>query len=32
MERSIRVVMAKLGLDIHWRGVLLVSQCHLYRQ
>jgi methylmalonyl-CoA mutase C-terminal domain/subunit len=26
MERSIRVVMAKLGLDIHWRGVLLVSQ------
>lgn len=26
MERKIRVVMAKLGLDIHWRGVLLVSQ------
>ena len=26
MERRIRVVMAKLGLDIHWRGVLLVSQ------
>jgi len=26
MERSIRIVMAKLGLDIHWRGVLLVSQ------
>jgi methylmalonyl-CoA mutase C-terminal domain/subunit len=26
MERRIRVVMAKLGLDIHWRGVYLVSQ------
>ncbi|MBU4121849.1 MAG: cobalamin-dependent protein [Pseudomonadota bacterium] len=26
MERKIRVVMAKLGLDIHWRGVYLVSQ------
>ena len=26
MERRIRIVMAKLGLDIHWRGVLLVSQ------
>jgi len=26
MDRSIRVVMAKLGLDIHWRGVYLVSQ------
>ena len=26
MARRIRVVMAKLGLDIHWRGVLLVSQ------
>jgi len=26
MERKVRVVMAKLGLDIHWRGVLLVSQ------
>ncbi len=25
MERKIRVVMAKLGLDIHWRGVYLVS-------
>ncbi len=26
MERKIKVVMAKLGLDIHWRGVYLVSQ------
>ncbi|MEH0018672.1 MAG: cobalamin-dependent protein [Desulfobacter sp.] len=26
MERNIRVVTAKLGLDIHWRGVYLVSQ------
>lgn len=26
MERKIRVVVAKLGLDIHWRGVYLVSQ------
>ena len=26
MQRAIRVVMAKLGLDIHWRGVYLVSQ------
>ncbi len=26
MERRIRIVMAKLGLDIHWRGALLVSQ------
>jgi len=26
MERKIRVIMAKLGLDIHWRGVYLVSQ------
>lgn len=26
MRRRIRIVMAKLGLDIHWRGVLLVSQ------
>ena len=26
MKRRIRVIMAKLGLDIHWRGVLLVSQ------
>jgi methylmalonyl-CoA mutase, C-terminal domain len=26
MERRIRVVMALLGLDIHWRGVYLVSQ------
>ncbi len=25
MDRKIRVVMAKLGLDIHWRGVYLVS-------
>lgn len=25
-ERKIRVVMAKLGLDIHWRGAYLVSQ------
>ena len=24
--KKIRVVMAKLGLDIHWRGVYLVSQ------
>lgn len=26
MERKVRVVMAKLGLDIHWRGVYLISQ------
>jgi methylmalonyl-CoA mutase C-terminal domain/subunit len=26
MERKIRVIMAKLWLDIHWRGVYLVSQ------
>lgn len=26
MGRRIRVVMAKLGLDIHWRGVYLVSE------
>jgi methylmalonyl-CoA mutase C-terminal domain/subunit len=26
MERKIRVVMAKLGLDIHWRGVYLVAE------
>ena len=26
MKRRIRIVMAKLGLDIHWRGALLVSQ------
>ena len=26
MDRNVRVVMAKLGLDIHWRGVYLVSQ------
>lgn len=26
MERKIRIIMAKLGLDIHWRGVYLVSQ------
>jgi methylmalonyl-CoA mutase C-terminal domain/subunit len=26
MARKIRVIMAKLGLDIHWRGVYLVSQ------
>jgi len=26
MNRKVRVVMAKLGLDIHWRGVYLVSQ------
>ena len=25
-KRKIRVVMAKLGLDIHWRGVYLVCQ------
>ncbi len=26
MDRKVRIVMAKLGLDIHWRGVYLVSQ------
>jgi methylmalonyl-CoA mutase C-terminal domain/subunit len=26
MERRIRILIAKLGLDIHWRGALLVSQ------
>jgi len=26
MGRPIKVVIAKLGLDIHWRGVYLVSQ------
>jgi methylmalonyl-CoA mutase C-terminal domain/subunit len=26
MAKPIKVVMAKLGLDIHWRGVYLVSQ------
>jgi len=26
MTRKIRVIMAKLGLDIHWRGAYLVSQ------
>ena len=26
MERKIKVVTALLGLDIHWRGVYLVSQ------
>lgn len=26
MQRKIKVIMAKLGLDIHWRGVYLVSQ------
>jgi len=26
MERKIKVVIAKLGLDIHWRGVYLVAQ------
>ncbi len=26
MDRKLRVVMAKLGLDIHWRGVYLVCQ------
>lgn len=26
MDRKIRILMAKLGLDIHWRGVYLVSQ------
>ena len=26
MDRKIKVVMAKLGLDIHWRGVYLVAQ------
>lgn len=26
MNRRIRVLMAKLGLDIHWRGVYLVSE------
>ncbi len=26
MERKIRILMAKLGLDIHWRGVYVVSQ------
>jgi len=26
MTRKVRVVMAKLGLDIHWRGVYLVAQ------
>lgn len=26
MTRKIKVVMALLGLDIHWRGVYLVSQ------
>ena len=26
MTRNVRVVMAKLGLDIHWRGVYLVAQ------
>jgi methylmalonyl-CoA mutase C-terminal domain/subunit len=26
MEKKIKVVMAKLGLDIHWRGALVVSR------
>ncbi|WP_126425324.1 cobalamin B12-binding domain-containing protein [Brevibacillus marinus] len=26
MERKIKVVMAKLGLDIHWRGAVVVSR------
>ena len=26
MNRKIKVVIAKLGLDIHWRGVYLVAQ------
>lgn len=26
MERKIKVIMAKLGLDIHWRGALVVSR------
>lgn len=26
MQRKIKVVMAKLGLDIHWRGALVVSR------
>jgi methylmalonyl-CoA mutase C-terminal domain/subunit len=26
MDRKIKVVIAKLGLDIHWRGVYLVAQ------
>jgi methylmalonyl-CoA mutase C-terminal domain/subunit len=26
MENKIKVVMAKLGLDIHWRGALVVSR------
>ena len=26
MARKIKVVIAKLGLDIHWRGVYLVAQ------
>jgi len=26
MSRKIKVVMAKLGLDIHWRGALVVSK------
>jgi methylmalonyl-CoA mutase C-terminal domain/subunit len=26
MERKIKIVMAKLGLDIHWRGVVAISR------
>ncbi len=26
MDKKIKVVMAKLGLDIHWRGALVVSR------
>lgn len=26
MERKIKVVMAKLGLDIHWRGAVVLSK------
>ncbi|WP_366924501.1 cobalamin-dependent protein [Metallumcola ferriviriculae] len=26
MEKRIKVVMAKLGLDIHWRGAVVVSR------
>lgn len=25
-EKKIKVIMAKLGLDIHWRGALIVSE------
>lgn len=26
MDKRIKVVMAKLGLDIHWRGAVAVSR------